>query len=61
MAQSIVVGLYPGLLVSQDVVDRTDAYLAARDVPAALRRLLLEGRDGVARALRARARDAAAG
>ena len=32
-----------------------------RRLPPALRRLLLEGRDGVVRALRARARDAAAG
>ncbi len=60
MAQSIVVGLYPGLLVSQTVVDRTDAFLSSRELPAALRRLLLEGRDGVARALRARACDTAA-
>jgi hypothetical protein len=40
--------------------ERTDAYLADNDVPPALRRLLLEGRDGVVRALRARECDAAA-
>ena len=61
MAQNLVVGLYPTLLVSPAVVERTDAYLAAGEVPHALERLLLEGRDGVLRALRARARDAAAG
>jgi aminopeptidase N len=61
MAQNVVVGLYPTLLVSPAVVERTDAYLASRDVQPALSRLLLEGRDGVVRALRARARDAAAG
>jgi aminopeptidase N len=65
MAQNVVVGLYPTLLVSPAVVERTDAYLAAAvgtsAVPPALERLLLEGRDGVVRALRARARDAAAG
>jgi aminopeptidase N len=61
MAQNIVVGLYPTLLVSPAVVERTDAYLAAGDVAPALERLLLEGRDGVVRALRARARDTAAG
>jgi aminopeptidase N len=61
MAQHIVVGLYPTLLVSPKVVERTDAYLAEADPPPALRRLLLESRDGVARALRARERDAAAG
>ena len=61
MAQNVVVGLYPSLLVTPAVVERTDAYLASADVPAALRRLLLEGRDGVERALRARARDAVGG
>jgi aminopeptidase N len=61
MAQNLVVGLYPTLLVSPAVVERTDAYLDSHEVPPALRRLLLESRDGVVRALRARARDAAAG
>jgi len=60
MAQNIVVGLYPTLLVSPAVVARTDEYLAGSDVPPALARLLLEGRDGVNRAQRARERDAAA-
>jgi aminopeptidase N len=59
IAQNLVVGLYPTLLVSAAVVERTDRYLADSDVPPALRRLLLEGRDGVLRAQRARARDAA--
>ena len=61
MAQNLVVGLYPSMLVSPDVVAKTDAYLASTDVPPALERLLLEGRDGVVRSLRARARDAACG
>jgi len=61
MAQNIVIGLYPTLLVSPRVVERTDAYLASADPQPALRRLLLEGRDGVLRAMRARARDQAAG
>ena len=61
MAQQVVVGLYPSLLVSPEVVARTDAYLGAGEVQPALARLLLEARDGVVRALRARARDAAAG
>jgi len=60
MAQNIVIGLYPALLVSPAVVERTDAYLAS-DVAPALRRLLLEARDGVVRSLRARQRDTAAG
>jgi aminopeptidase N len=61
MAQQVVIGLYPTLLVSPRVVERTDLYLQDPDVPPSLRRLLLESRDGVVRALRARARDAAAG
>ena len=61
MAQNAVIGLYPTLLVSPAVVERTDTYLASHEVPPALSRLLLESRDGVVRALRARARDAAAG
>ncbi|MCW2606244.1 MAG: aminopeptidase, partial [Frankiales bacterium] len=61
MAQNVVVGLYPGLVVDRSVVERTDSYLQGADVPAALQRLLLEGRDSVVRALRARERDAAAG
>ena len=61
MAQNVVIGLYPAQLVSRQVVERTDAYLAENDPPPALRRLLLEGRDGVVRALRARERDTAAG
>ncbi|CAN5197180.1 aminopeptidase N [soil metagenome] len=61
MAQNVVVGLYPSALVSPAVVERTDAYLTSREVPPALRRLLLEGRDGVLRALRARECDASAG
>ncbi|GAC1510836.1 MAG: aminopeptidase N [Pseudarthrobacter sp.] len=58
LAQQIVVGLYPALLTTQDTVDRTDAFLAGLPADsAALRRMMLENRDGVARALRARAAD----
>ncbi|CAA9323478.1 MAG: Membrane alanine aminopeptidase N [uncultured Frankineae bacterium] len=60
-AQNVAIGLYPALLVSPRVVERTDAYLASHEVQPALARLLLEGRDGIVRALRARERDAAAG
>ncbi len=59
-AQNVVIGLYPTLLAEQSVLDRTDEWLAAADPPPALRRLVVEARDGVARALRAQARDAAA-
>jgi aminopeptidase N len=40
-------------------VAATDAWLAQDGNPASLRRLVAEGRDGVVRALKARARDAA--
>ncbi|MCW2666649.1 MAG: aminopeptidase [Frankiales bacterium] len=61
MGQNVAVGLYPALLVTPDVVAQTDAHLAGSGdaVPPALERILLEGRDGVVRALRARERDAA--
>lgn len=58
MAQDVVVGLYPSQLVSATVVEQTDAYLTEA-TPPALRRLLLEGRDGTVRSLRARAFDTA--
>jgi aminopeptidase N len=58
IAQQIVIGLYPTLQVAQDTLDRTDAWLAAAGPAAGLRRLVVESRDGVARALRAQARDA---
>jgi aminopeptidase N len=53
--------MYPHLVVASDTIDRTDRYLAGGAVPAPVRRLLLEGRDGVARAMRARAADSTAG
>ncbi len=58
IAQQIVVGLYPSRLVSEDTLERTDAFLAelGDEIPS-LRRLILENRDGVQRALRAQAVD----
>lgn len=58
IAQQIVVGLYPSRLTTQSTLDATDAFLATLDSDlASLRRLTLENRDGVARALRAQAAD----
>ena len=58
LAQQIVVGLYPAQLTTQATVDRTDEFLASLpEDSAALRRMMLENRDGVARALRARQAD----
>jgi aminopeptidase N len=58
IAQQIVVGLYPSQLATQSTVDLTDEFLAAlgTDSPA-LRRLVLESRDGIVRALKAQAAD----
>ncbi|MER7970486.1 MULTISPECIES: aminopeptidase N [unclassified Streptomyces] len=58
MAQQIAVGLYPGVQVSQETLDRTDAWLASAEPSAALRRLVSESRAGVERALRAQEADA---
>ena len=60
IAQQVVVGLFPSL-VEQSTVDAADTWLADEDHPPALRRLVIEGRDGTARALRCRTKDAAAG
>ncbi|MFD0271764.1 aminopeptidase N [Streptomyces sp. NPDC127106] len=57
----VVRGLFPALQDSRATLDATDAWLAAHeDAAPALRRLVLEGRDDLARALRAQACDAAA-
>ena len=58
-AHTITEMLYPAVVIEQVIVDRTDRYLAESDPQPALRRMLSEGRDTVARALRARAHDAA--
>ncbi|MEO3780628.1 aminopeptidase N [Micromonospora sp. B11E3] len=57
-AQEFVQLAYPTQQVSEETVGMTDAWLAAEGHPAPLRRLVAEGRDGVVRALKARARDA---
>ena len=59
-AQTFAEFAYPGYLVEEETLRRTDAYLESEDPAPALRRLLLEGRAGVERALHARAQDAAA-
>jgi aminopeptidase N len=51
---------YPSYQVSEETVALTDAWLARDGHPQSLRRLVAEGRDGVVRALKARAKDIAA-
>ncbi len=60
MSSTFAENAYPFQVIEQSTVDRTTAFLDADDPPPALRRLLLEGRDGVSRALRARAKDRSA-
>jgi aminopeptidase N len=61
IAMAVVRGLYPDLQGDQATLDATDAWLAAHeDAAPALRRLILESRDDLARALRAQGCDAAA-
>ncbi len=57
VAQTVVVGLYPSWDINQAGLDAADRFLAG-DIPPALRRLVLEGRAGVERALKARIFDA---
>ena len=59
-AQEFVMLGYPTYQISPDTIALTDAWLARDGQPASLRRLVAEGRDGVVRALKARARDTAA-
>ncbi|GLW14073.1 aminopeptidase [Streptomyces sp. NBRC 13847] len=62
IGMAVVRGLFPDWLVEQSTLDAADHWLAehAQAAPA-LRRLVLEKRDDLARALRAQACDAAAG
>ncbi|WP_166905471.1 aminopeptidase N [Mycobacterium sp. DL440] len=57
VAQTVVIGLYPSWDISRNGLDAADAFLSDPEVPPALRRLVIEGRAGVERALRARAFD----
>jgi aminopeptidase N len=54
VAQTVVVGLYPSWDISDDGIAAADEFLADSGLPPALRRLVLEGRAGVERSLRAR-------
>ncbi|HEX4816893.1 MAG TPA: aminopeptidase N [Nonomuraea sp.] len=58
-ASSFAVGCFPALLIEQATLGAAEDYLTAEEPPQALRRMILEGADGVRRALRNRAKDAA--
>ncbi|KQV20579.1 MULTISPECIES: aminopeptidase N [unclassified Kitasatospora] len=61
ISQQIVVGLYPARQVGQATLDVTDAWLASAEPAPALRRMVVEARAAVERAIRAQAADRAAG
>ncbi|MDN3294742.1 aminopeptidase N [Streptomyces ficellus] len=62
IAMDVVRGLFPSLQDDAATLGATDAWLATHEsAPPALRRLVLEARDDLARALRAQSCDAAAG
>ncbi|WP_322748370.1 MULTISPECIES: aminopeptidase N [unclassified Frankia] len=56
-AQTITQMLFPAAIIEPETVEAVDAYLADQEPVPALRRALVEGRDGLVRALRARAKD----
>jgi aminopeptidase N len=58
MAMNIITDVFPHVFIEQATVDRVDRFLAEADPAPPVRRMLMESRDGIARALRARARDA---
>ena len=57
VAQTVVIGLYPSWDVSTEGLAAADWFLGGLHVPPPLRRLVVEGRAGVERALNARACD----
>jgi aminopeptidase N len=56
VAQTVVIGLYPTWDISEEALAAADRFLAGEMQPS-LRRLVVEGRAGVERALEARAFD----
>ncbi|HUA30494.1 MAG TPA: ERAP1-like C-terminal domain-containing protein, partial [Streptosporangiaceae bacterium] len=60
MAQYFVENAYPAWQITPEAIAMADAYIERTAPPAPLRRLLTEGRDDAARALRCRQRDAQA-
>jgi len=60
VASSNVESLYPRFVISQETLDKTDTWLngIGAGAPEVLRRLVSEGRDSLARALRIQKRDA---
>jgi len=53
-ASKIVSGLYPSWVVTQSTIDKTSSWLdtVGKDAPTVLRKLVIEARDGLLRALK---------
>ncbi|HWD08191.1 MAG TPA: aminopeptidase N [Actinomycetota bacterium] len=60
VALAFATGMYPKSLIDQETIAMTDAYIARAGPPWPVRRVLLEARDSIGRALRTRACDIAA-
>ena len=52
--------MFPTVVVGEETIAAVDRYLSGEDVPGPIRRILLEGKDNMQRAMRGRAADAAA-
>ncbi len=61
MAQNLINGLYPYWATNAATLERTERYLRTEQPGPSLRRMLLEGRDSLERALRAQQFDIASG
>ncbi len=57
--RTFAIHAYPRLVITEETLAASEAWLAEEGHPGPLRRIVAEGRDRVARALKARARDAA--
>jgi aminopeptidase N len=58
-AAKFVIGMYPSWIITQETLDKTNAWLngVGKDAPAVLRKLVKESQDGVIRALKVQALD----
>jgi hypothetical protein len=52
--------MFPSVIVGDHTIKVTDQYLARENVPGPVRRVLLEAKDSMQRAMRARGVDASA-
>ena len=58
IGQSLVTGLFPVTVVSQEVVEKADEFLANNpDLPTGAKRIIVEQRDSLARSLKAQQKD----